>query len=205
MVSCILETARARARLPRIKGRRGTVGFCALFWGALLTLSACESTPDGRESPPDAGVESSPCGRGPISLELGRGRPMERLPEPLTLPMEYGLQGGYHVDLSLAFSGAFDPDLVSLRLLVEDGDGWRIGEHFTADWYLLFGEKESIQPACFFYQARLFLYEPDGSLPQEETIEALADREEMLQIELLEQDGTNHRFERQLIFRLDSE
>ena len=204
-MTCILGTERGRARPHRPKGRFGSVAFSVLFWGALLAFYACESAPNAEEIHPDAGVKSFPCGRGPISLELGRGRPMEQLPEPLALPMEYGLQGGYHVDLSLAFSGAFDPDLVSLRLLVEDNDGWRIGEHFTADWYLLFGEEESNQPACFFYQARLFLYEPDGSLPQEETIEALADREEMLQIELLEQDGTSHRFERQLIFRLDSE
>ena len=205
MMRCVLKTARARASAPRPKGKLGGVGRCALFWGALLALSACESTPRAEETHPDAGVEPSPCGRGPISLELGRGRPMERLPEPLTLPMEYGLQGGYHVDLSLAFSGAFNPDLVSLRLLVEDDDGWRIGEHFTADWYLLFEDEGSAQPACFFYQARLFLYEPDGALPREETIEALAGREETLQVELSEQDGTSHHFERQLIFRLDSE
>ena len=54
-----------------------------------------------------------------VRLELGYERPFvsaQTLGDdstPLSLPIEYGLQGGHHVDISLRFTGLSDPDLVS--------------------------------------------------------------------------------------------
>ncbi|MEE2645055.1 MAG: hypothetical protein VYD19_08990 [Myxococcota bacterium] len=155
-------------------------------------------------SAPDM-AQGGPCGRGELSLQLGRGRPMHALSDPAPAMIEYGLQGGYHVDLSFAFQGSIDPDLISLRLSVSDREGWQIGEHFTAGWYLLLEESEAERPTCYFYDARLFLYERDGSLPSEETVSRLAGREESLEIELEEQSGAVHSFVRSLLFTLPEE
>lgn len=114
---------------------------------------------------------SSQCGASlsedPVSIQYGLGRPFVPLEEsgqlqnPLPLMMEYGLQGGHHVDLSLRFNGSLDPDLVdiSIRLsligtLAED----YYGIHNTQEWYLLFPTEQE-PDGCYFHRARIFLFD----------------------------------------------
>lgn len=84
--------------------------------------------------------------------------------EPLDLPIEYGLQGGHHIDISLRFIGSIDPDLVdlSMALSVDIPLHERFyGTHQTEAWYLLFAEERE-PDGCYFHRARVFLFDDTG-------------------------------------------
>jgi hypothetical protein len=109
-----------------------------------------------------------------VELRYGFGRPFKASQttgdstDPLDLPMEYGLQGGHHVDLSLRFIGDFDPDQVDIFIDLKVDEPFSdayYGVHDTREWYLLFAEGEE-PPGCYFHQARIFLFDLEG-LPVE--------------------------------------
>ena len=150
------------------------------------------------------------CGQGPIQLRLGYGRPFEPLQDQ-TLWMEYGIQGGYHVDVSLEFIGSFNPDLIDIEIQLEVnmtseeiraveeveeseevgevGDIYGVyGRHFTADWYLLFAE-DPPPLACYFYNTRVFLFDAEGQVPTRLMIEALNHQATTLTIHLSHSEG----------------
>lgn len=109
-----------------------------------------------------------------VGLRFGYLRPFEAAVEsgtedsPLDLPMEYGLQGGHHVDLSLRFIGSLNPDLVDITINLQVDDPLSdlfYGQHETRSWYLLFSDEEEPE-GCYFHQARIFLFDLEG-LPVE--------------------------------------
>ena len=62
---------------------------------------------------------NSPCGTGKPEIFYGLDRPFvpfETLPASWSI--EYGLQGGYHIDLSFRFKGQHNPDQVDITLLL---------------------------------------------------------------------------------------
>lgn len=136
--------------------------------GTLALLSSCQEKPSSTPS-------ESLCGKGGIAVSYGYGKPFESL-DRNTLLIEYGLQGGYHIDVSLRFTGAFDPDLVDVKMdlsitNVDHTDGI-IGRHDTQAWYLLFpSEKE--EQGCYFHRARIFLFDGNGDIPTESMVSML--------------------------------
>lgn len=95
--------------------------------------------------------------------------------EPLTLSVEYGLQGGHHADLSLRFVGSLDPDLIDLSIELSVDEPLRSryrGEHDTRGWYLLFAEDEEPQ-GCYFHRVRIFLFDDQGAPVQAWGVEEL--------------------------------
>lgn len=163
----------ARRGSPRL-GRVSALG--------LLTLVTvgCIGGPD--DDPVDGGAEAgeaTPCGRGPIALSLGVGNPFEARPGH-DFVIEQGLQGGFHIDVSLRSQGALDPDHVDIQLDLLDGDT-RIARHLTTDW-LLYIEPEG--PWCDYPQARLVLTDGEGGLLPTEQVEALVGRELQLDVYL---------------------
>ena len=111
---------------------------------------------------------------GGVSVQYGFGRPFESSEflgtpsDPLDLPMEYGIQGGHHVDISLRFTGSLDPDLVDITVELNIDDPFNdlfYGIHNTQGWFLLFPQDEEVF-GCYFHQARIFLFDLEG-LPVE--------------------------------------
>ncbi len=148
-----------------------------LRWSAALTLAlaagACIEDGPG-EQPDDAGPEAgegTPCGRGPISLSLGVGNPFEARPAH-DFVIEQGLQGGFHIDVSLRGQGALDPDHVDIQIDLLDGET-RIARHLTTDWLL---HIDRAGPWCDYPRARLVLTDGEGGLLPAERVEALVGR-----------------------------
>ena len=169
----------------------------ALLSASLLIglVWACDSA----SAPPS--VEEGPCGVGALEVAYGVGEPLVPLEdEPLSI--EYGLQGGFHVDVSLRFTGELNPDLVdvSLRLAITRGDnpGGVYGEHNTFEWYLLFPD-EGEAPGCYFYRARVFLFDEAGEVPTHSHLEALTGAEATLSLSLTHLGG---RYQDQARFEL---
>ena len=106
----------------------------------------------------------------PLGIEYGYDRPfipasqLEGALSTIALPIEYGLQGGHHVDLSLRFVGQFNPDLVDLHITLRVDDPLTdrfTGIHDTQGWYLLFAQ--DLEPeGCYFHRARIFLFDDLG-------------------------------------------
>ena len=155
---------------------------------AIITAQACviDEDPD-----PDLGgmeVESQLCGQissthinQGIALEYGFNRPFMSSPylgteeERLDLPMEYGLQGGHHVDLSLRFTGELNPDLVDvmIELSVDQPlSDLYYGIHETTSWYLLYPQ-ETEANGCYFHRARIFLFDLEGQAVEPLGVEML--------------------------------
>jgi hypothetical protein len=120
------------------------------------------------------GVKEEINSSGGVSLQYGFGRPFESSEflgtssDPLDLPMEYGIQGGHHVDISLRFTGSLDPDLVdiTINLIIDNPfNDLFYGIHNTQGWFLLFPQEEEVF-GCYFHQARIFLFDLEG-LPVE--------------------------------------
>ena len=144
----------------------------------------------------------------PIGVEYGYDRPfipavlLEDPEGSLDLPIEYGLQGGHHVDLSLRFVGIFDPDLVGLRiaLSVDKPMTERFsGAHNTQEWYLLFAQ-DSEPAGCYFHRARIFLFDDTGAPVQALGVNELHGSSASLDIELTTQDAT-HRWRARGVLR----
>ena len=139
---------------------------------------SCAIDPEGLYEPDDDEQAIGLCGQVPeeepnvivksaVGLEYGYRRPFHRsgvdgtTDDPLDLPMEYGIQGGHHVDLSLRFIGELNPDLVDITIeLIVDEPLTDIfyGQHETRDWYLLFPDEDE-REGCYFHQARIFLFD----------------------------------------------
>jgi len=143
---------------------------------------------------------STECGSGEVTLELGSGRPFESLDDQRTVWIEYGLQGGYHVDVSLLFVGAIDPDLVSVEIGLEltpvdptpseDTENAVYGRHQTIDWYLLFPSINEPK-GCYFYKARVFLFDPSGEVPTLSMIERLDQKSSTILVTVTDQHSVS--------------
>lgn len=137
----------------------------------LLTIGGVIGCPAPQQAP----TSTSLCGDGPLEFSYGYGKPFGPL-EDESLLIEYGLQGGYHVDVSLRFLGDLDPDLVNvlMRLVIEQGDNPHgiEGTHDTQAWYLLF-PSEGEEQGCYFHRARIFLFDEGGEIPTESMVATL--------------------------------
>ncbi len=111
------------------------------------------------------------CGAGDTTLTVGVGEPWRANPSQ-TLPVQAGLQGGHHVDVSLRVQGAFDPDSVNVQMRLLDG-GLVRGRHDTADWFFLI---DAQTPACDYPRARLVLEDGAGGLLPRDDVYLVADR-----------------------------
>ena len=108
------------------------------------------------------------------------------------LSIEYGLQGGYHVDVSLRFEGELNPDLVDVSMSLEVVEGenpWEVtGSHQTEAWYLLFPD-EGEAMGCYSYRARVFLFDGEGEIPTESMVEGLDGATALLRLKLTHEGG----------------
>lgn len=172
---------------------------------SLVGLAACDSTLDtakpkvseqcGQSLPNKLSHEGSK-----VSLSYGLDRPFVPLSQsgeqsdPLQGLMEYGLQGGHHVDLSLRFNGQLNPDLVDVKIdlqVLGDLESRYYGEHNTTDWYLLYPmEEEAI--GCYFHRARIFLFDGDGFPVEALGIEELNGHLALVKVTLLTSDSMYH-------------
>ena len=144
----------------------------------------------------------------PIGIEYGYDRPfipavrLDDSESSLDLPIEYGLQGGHHVDLSLRFVGLFDPDLVDLRITLSMDTPLTerfSGIHDTREWYLLFAQ--DLEPiGCYFHRARIFLFDDTGVPVQALGVSELHGSSVNLDIELTTQDAI-HRWRARGVLR----
>ncbi len=129
------------------------------------TLAACDD-------PAPATSEPTLCGEGDATLEIGVGHPFAPMPEPPVVPVERGLQGGFHILVSLRVVGAFDGDHGDVALELFDGER-PLSNHrntdvpFTADASLT---------GCSYDQARLVMLDEDGGLMTEDAVLALVGR-----------------------------
>lgn len=136
---------------------------------------------------PDQGAQT-PCGQGPAQISLGVEQPFAPNPS-LAFPVEEGLQGGVHVDISLRVQGSLDPDSVDVQLRLWDGDTLR-GRHDTADWFFFIDEAAQ---ACDYPKARIVLEDgADGFLPPARLGEVLG-RPLTLDVRLSSPDGRAER------------
>lgn|GEM_PF-1483763 len=142
---------------------------------SLGTLTLIWLGSSGCREPQAPSPSASLCGEAPFEVFYGSGRPFEPLEEG-SLLIEYGLQGGYHVDVSLRFVGELDPDLVhvNMRMIIEEGENPEgvEGTHSTQDWYLLFPD-EGEELGCYFHRARIFLFDAGGEIPTESMVAGL--------------------------------
>lgn len=150
--------------------RAPSAAACAVL-GALLATGCIDDGPEPVDAGPDA-AEETRCGTGPISVALGVGNPFEGRPGH-DFSIEQGLQGGYHVDISLRMQGTIDPDHVDIQLDLLDGER-RIARHLTNDWLL---HLMPDGPYCDYPRARLVLTDGEGGLLPEDQVEALVGRE----------------------------
>lgn len=149
-----------------------------ILWTVLLLTIACD----------DSVGQSfeGPCGSGDTVIKIGKDRPFKEIKVNQKLTMEHGLQGGYHVDVSLQLSGRFNPDLVDINIDLWLGD-WHLGKHRSEDWYLFYGRPD--EGACYFYQARVFLFNQKGEIPNETEILGLVGQKPLLKVELHHTNG----------------
>lgn len=144
----------------------------ALALGATcLAASGCVTDRDPVDAGPEDAGDETPCGAGPIAITLGVDNPFEPRPDH-RFPIEQGLQGGYHIDISLRARGALDPDDVDIQIDLVDGDT-RIARHLTTGWLL---HIDPDGPACEYPRARLVLVDGEGGLLPAERVDGLVGR-----------------------------
>lgn len=168
----------------------------------IFYLCSCQEVSKKTDDPPP--LNETICGESldpssqEVSLHYGFDRPFIPSPyngtesEPLELKMEYGLQGGHHVDLSLRFTGAFDPDLVDINIdLQVNGSLHDLyhGVHNTLDWYLLYPQ-DSEEEGCYFHKARIFLFDQNLEPLDAIGVESLSGNTVQLFITLITSDTT---------------
>lgn len=116
-----------------------------------------------------------------VAIQYGFGRPFSASEyigtqdTPLDLLMEYGLQGGHHVDLSLRFTGKLDPDLVDISIDLKVAGPLAdlyYGRHETQAWYLLYPQDTEAE-GCYFHRARIFLFDLEGQAVEPLGVEML--------------------------------
>ena len=136
----------------------------------------------------------------PLGIEYGYDRPFisaiqsDQPHSQLELPIEYGLQGGHHIDLSLRFVGELNPDLINLyiTLTVDAPLTERFsGSHDTQAWYLLFPQNDEPE-GCYFHRARIFLFDDSGAPAQASDVSELHGSLVSLDITLTAEDVTHH-------------
>ena len=126
------------------------------------------------------------CGPDSPRLYVGVDRPFSPLISPV-LWIEYGPQGGYHVDVSLRAEGQLNPDLVDISIDLElnaTEDRGIYGAHYTRDWYLIYAE-ESEPQGCYFHEARIFLFNRQNIPPSLEEVETIHNSTAHLRITLV--------------------
>jgi hypothetical protein len=139
-------------------------------------LGACGETVAPRADP-DADVPATACGSGPPRLSLGVGLPYVPAPNH-RFPVEQGLQGGFHVDVSLRVVGGFDPDSVNVRLALLDGERL-LAEHRTDDWLFFI-----FPVGCDYPRARMVMLDERGGLLSPEVIPRVVERPLRLRVQL---------------------
>lgn len=152
---------------------------CGLLALALVlgAASGCDDGPD--PSGADQGAPGTACGAGDGRATIGRGDPFEPAPD-LRFPIEQGLQGGHHLDVSVRFVGAIDPDHVDLELDLFDGPR-HISRHLAQDWLLYLVDGVD---ACDYPRARLVLLDEEGGLLPPPHVDGLVGRPLRLEVRL---------------------
>lgn len=151
----------------------------------LLLFYSCEQESQINQS-------QNPCGDGKTQIQVGHDRPFVAIETNGDLMMEYGLQGGYHVDISLKILGGLNPDDVDVELLLYLGET-QIGKHLSEGWYLLYGNPG--EKACYFYNARVFLYNEKAEIPSRDDIERWMGKKARLKVALTHSNGYDQREE----------
>jgi len=142
--------------------------------GALaVALGGCND--EGTATPP----RETTCGSGALTASAGTGNPFEAL-APLVYPIQVGLQGGFHIDVSIRAQGALDPDHTDIELVLRQGEVAR-ARHITADWLLYV---DPAGPWCDYPLARLVLVDENNSLLPRERLPEVADTPLALDITL---------------------
>ncbi len=142
----------------------------------LLALVFCLATGCENEQ------RSSPlteCGQGAVELLLGVEDPFEARPDHV-FPVDQGLQGGHHVDISLRLMGSMDPERTSVFLSLRDGN-LVLAEHRVDDWVLEYDDQVR---HCEYLRARLVLMTVDDTLLPPDAVPALLDRKLRLEVRL---------------------
>ena len=114
--------------------------------------------------------------------------------DPLPLRMEYGLQGGHHVDISLRFTGSFNPDIVDIQIELKIDPPFQdlyYGIHNTLDWYLLYPQDNELE-GCYFHNARIFLFDQMNAPLEATGVQTLDGTKAQLYITLITDDATTH-------------
>lgn len=143
----------------------------ALLLAGLAGCISDPSEPGADADPPREVGAPTPCGEGSIDIVLGVDSPFSPRPDH-AFPIDQGLQGGHHLDISLRAQGALDPDHVDIQMDLIDGDT-RIARHLTTDWLL---HIDPDGPWCDYPRARLVLVDREGGLLPPEQVDALVGR-----------------------------
>ena len=153
-----------------------TISFRRLLAFVVLTfLVGCDDTPK---------LDTSLCGGGAATVSVGIGDPYTEVPGG-SYSIDEGLQGGYHVDISLSVVGTVDPDRVDIRMALWLDDTL-IARHATDDWLLKIYDDP---PHCEYPRARFVLSNRDGSLFELERVMTLVGQEARLDVTLETPDG----------------
>ena len=132
--------------------------------GRLLLLLACMLL-FGCEA--SKASSTFPCGSGASVLTIGVDDPLVAIAAD-GLSIEEGLQGGYHIDISLAVKGSIDPDQADISLILRQGERL-IARHRTDNWLLkIFDDGH-----CEYPEARLVFAHRDGRLFELEEVMSL--------------------------------
>ena len=134
----------------------------AIPWIAMFCLGCDESS----GTAPD-----TLCGQGTVAVALGVEAPFEARPDHI-FPIDQGLQGGHHLDVSLRIKGSMDPMQTDIRLTLFD-QRLILAEHRVDQWTLEPGTPERY---CEYLRARLVLMDPDDRLLPAEKIPPLLNR-----------------------------
>ena len=124
------------------------------------------------------------CGQGDVELLLGVEDPFEARPEHI-FPIDLGLQGGHHVDISLRLTGSMDPDKTNVLLSLKDGER-PLAEHRVDDWVLEYDDQVL---HCEYLRARLVLMTMDNTLLAPDAVPELLDRTLRLEVRLNSSKG----------------
>ena len=147
----------------------------SLFF-TLFILSGCDDAPTST---------ASLCGPGEPRLEVGIDDPFVTASAD-GFSIDEGLQGGYHVDVSVRVRGLVDPDDVDISMSLRvDGD--LVARHRTDNWLLKIYDDG---PHCEYPRARLVLSHRDGSLFELERVMTLVGKAGQLEVSLQSPQGS---------------
>ena len=165
---------------PTVELRRATTKrIRRACWGWLITF-ACLLFACGEEPLP----HTSACGAGDVRLDIGIDDPWLSTPD-LRFSVDEGLQGGYHIDVSVKAVGTLDPDSVNILLELDVG-GRRIARHLTDDWLLKIYPDDG---HCEYPRARLVFTDAEGGLMPLDEVETLIGQTGRLRVSMESPDG----------------